>query len=209
MLGDIKTSIEILDKLSKWLRDIVARSSGEQQRDAVLLGETGKLFIALRALDNEIHALLGQLTLFDLDWPVARRQTLMEQINAFAHREQIIRMIRESLKEVQKLMGGAKKEDWKLALEVFGCGASILRTMSDSDATPFPDTDALRDFVMRIKNAKTADEVQKVIQSAKEILDLLDRKRLAAADEAFGRLKGQILLRHPTLPAPPSTAGQV
>ena len=200
---DIKVALETIGLISKWVANILAeRRSEQEKKDAQLLAETGKLLISLRALDNTIHSLVGQLTLFDLDWPLTRRNELIAEINDFAHREEIITIIRQVLRQLPQLWAGAKEEDWKLSLEIYGCGTDLLRTLSDSPVTPFPDTDALREFAMRIKKAENQADVEAVIAKSEVILNILDRKRLAAADEVFGRMKGQILARHPKLPNP-------
>jgi len=203
LLLDIKTALEIVDKISKWMTQIVHESRASQEKeDAQLLGEAAKLLASLRALDNSIHSLVGKLTVFDLDWAPDRRNQLITDINDFAHREDIVTVIRQSLRELQALMPKAKEEDWKLAVEVFGCGADLLRALSDSPVTPFPNTDALREFAMRIKKAESSNDVQRVVEKSELVLNVLDRRRLAAADQVFGRLKGQILARYPGLPRP-------
>jgi len=203
MMEQITAAVAIIGKISTWITPILAgRRAIDEKKDAQLLAETGKLLASLRALDNAIHSLVGQLTLFDLDWTQERRHQLLTQINDFAHKEEIITIIRQALRELQALMAEAKEEDWKLALKVFGCGADLLRGLSDSPVTPFPDTDALREFAMRIKKAQNQSDVATVIEKSEKVLNVLDRKQLSAADETFGRLKGQILARHPKLPIP-------
>lgn len=174
----------------------------DEQNDVRILVQTDKLLTSLRALDNAIHLHVGQLTSCDLDSLTERRNEHIKQINDFAHREEIIDDIRESLRTLEVLKADANKGDQALVLKIFECGADILRALSNSPVTPFPDTDALRDFVMRIRKAQDEQDVQQIICESNKVLRVLDRDCLGVAKEAYGTLKGQIQRRYPKLLKP-------
>lgn len=201
MIDDIKTGIEIIEKISRWTSKVVAGRSGKKERrDAQILAEAGTLLTSMRTLDNAIHAHIGPLLLFDAGWSQERREEIVGQINDFAQKEEIIAAIRRSLRGLQVFMTEADEYDRPLLLALSEHGAQLLRTLSGSYVTPFPDVDALREFAMRIRNARDGADVQQVGETAKETLELLDRKSLAEADEIVGTLRARILGRHPDLP---------
>jgi nucleoside phosphorylase len=171
----------------------------DEQNDVQILVQTDKLLTSLRALDNAIHLHVGELTSCDLDSLTRERNELIKQISDFAQREELIDDVRESLRTLEVLQVNANKGDQALVTKIFECGADILRVLSNSPVTPFPDTEALRDFVMRIKKAQDERDVQEIIREANKVLNVLDRGRLGAATEAYGTLKGQIQLRYPKL----------
>ena len=171
----------------------------DEQNDVQILVQTDKLLTSLRALDNAIHLQVGELTSCDLDSLTRGRNELIKRISDLAQREELIDDVRESLRTLEVLQVNANKGDQALVTKIFECGADILRVLSNSPVTPFPDTEALRDFVMRIKKAQDEQDVQEIVREANRVLNVLDRGRLGAATEAYGTLKGQIQLRYPKL----------
>src|SRR5690606_25633020 len=94
----------------------------------------------------------------------------------------------------------ADEYDRSLLLTLAEHGARLLQTLSGSYVTPFPDVDALREFAERIRNANNEADAGRIVETARETLELLDRAALAEADEIVGTLRGRILARHPGLP---------
>lgn len=178
-----------------------------EQNDVQILVQADKLLTSLRALDNAIHSHLSELTYCDLESLKKRRNELIKQTSDFAHREELIDDVRESLRTLEVLRRSANKDDETLVSKIFDCGVDILRALSGSDVTPFPDGEALRDFLMRIKKAQNDEDVQTIIFESNKVLNVLDRGRLAAATEAYGTLKGQIQLRYPGVLKPERDSG--
>lgn len=187
----------------------IGAENGEQN-DLQILVQTDRLLSSLRALDNAIHLHLGELAACDLGSLTKRRESIIKQINDFAQKEELVDDIRESLKTLEVFKVNANMSDRALVSEIFECGADILQTLSKSTVTPFPGREALRDLLIRIEKAQKEQDVQEIINESNKILEVLNRRRLGKATEAFGTLKGQILFRHPGLreTAPPGPGPQ-
>jgi hypothetical protein len=160
------------------------------------------LLAAVHTLDNTLRAVISKLNLFDASWSPERRDQLILEINAFANQEQILPILRVYTDQLEMYLREAQYVDQGETQEILQCARGTLAALGDSPVTPFPDTYALRLFLQDIKDARTTDDVVSVIQQSDTALKVVERDVLAKADQAFGRLKGQILSRYKALPDP-------
>jgi hypothetical protein len=196
-LSDLKVLVEIADKTSSWLGQVIDHSKNKKEQQAArLLATAGILVTSMRTLDNSLRAVMRELNLFTTEWPQERRDQLIKSINEFANNEQILPAIRQYYEQLGSLLYEEQAEDQADAQEVLECARGILAAMGESVVTPFPDTNALRTFLDLIKRANTSEEVLSAVEQSETVLEVVGRNVLARADLAFGRLKGQILRRH-------------
>ncbi|MCP5061664.1 MAG: hypothetical protein GY936_04265 [Ignavibacteriae bacterium] len=206
MISDIKESLEIIKNVHGWIKNILnEHRSMQEQHDAQLLGKAVSLLYSFRALDNGIHAVLGKLILLDVGWSREKRLSLLNEIMEFSHREEIITIIRDSLRDLNYLMWKQNDKGEQVTIEedleqfklIFDYGARIVNKLSDSPVTPFPDRDALRDFSEKIKNAKDDESVNNIIATSTQVMDLLQRTyREKEISGKVSTLKHRIMNRH-------------
>ncbi len=206
MISDIKESIEIVRSIHGWIKNIIdEHQSMQEQHDAQLLGSTVSLIYSFRALDNGINTVLGKLIILDEGWSKKERLALLYEITEFAHSEEIITLIRDSLRDINHLLFKTNdkgerithKEDFDQFDKIFQYGAEIVRQMSGSPVTPFPDRDALRDFSDRVKGAENNEDINNIIETSTRIMDMRQRTyRESELSEELSRLKHQIMERH-------------
>ncbi len=206
MIADIREGIEIIRNIHAWIKNILhERKSKQEKHDAQLFGKSASLLISLRALDNGIHHVLGKLILFDPDWSRDERTAVLNEIVDFAGREEIVTTVRDSLRDLDHLMREENAKGERLTIEddrelltyIFEYGAKILRELSGSPVTPFPDRDALRDFIGRIKQAKDEESRKNVVETSEKVMNLLERTY--REEEVFPKLlalKHQMMKRH-------------
>lgn len=202
-LSDLKVLLEIVDKASSWLGQVIAqRNNKKEQQAARLLATAGILVAAMRTLDNSLRTIMSELNLLTGEWPQERREQFVQRINEFANDEKILPVVRQYSEQLSSLLKKPQAEDRKDAQEVLECARGILWALGESVVTPFQDTEALRTFLALVKRANTKDDVLSAIEQSEKVLAVVRRDVLARADLAFGRLKGQILQLHSELPDP-------
>lgn len=203
VLSELNALLGIVDKAQSWLSQVFAqRKNREEQQAANLLAAAGILVAAMRTLDNSLRAITSELNLFTPEWPQERREELVQRMNAFANDEKILPVVRQYSEQLERLLPNAQAGDEEDARAVLECARGILAALGDSPVTPFPDTTALRAFLMLIKQASTPEDVKMAIEQSDSVVALVGRDVLRRADLAFGRLKGRILQRHQKLPKP-------
>jgi len=204
MISEIVALLELKDRAEKWFEHIRTDDKHQQdeQQAARLLETSGILLAALRTLDNTFREVIRELSLFDSAWTKDQRDRAINRVNQFANEEKILPIIRQYHEQLIIILPDTNSVDEVPAREMIRCTDDILWALGDSDVTPFPDTIALRNFLRSIQRAQTTEDVNRVIQQSDEVLDILDRKVIARADSAYGKLKGQILRRYPNLPDP-------
>jgi hypothetical protein len=169
----------------------------EQKRhDDKILKAATDLVDSLRALDNAAHDYLKDLVMFKPTWSQEQRKKVIDDINAFAHREEIITRARRSLGELEYSKARADDQDKDLIQTIFSSGEELLAALSGTDATFFPNMDELEVYLHNIDTAQNQHEAQNVVDKTKAALKVLNRDTLAILDRTLGTLTSQIGHRH-------------
>jgi hypothetical protein len=156
------------------------------ERQAVIVAR--RLFSALRDLDNAIHDRLKDLLLFRADWPPERRIKVIDEINAFANRELIIDDVRAALRHLQLYLQTARGADVPLLEKLFYFGSGFLLGLGQG-ATPFPNYDTLRSFLLQVETASSEEAAAEVVRRTTMTLNVLNRERLAQMRDVLSQLE--------------------
>jgi len=172
-------------------------SKRRRDDDDIILKAATNLVDSLKALDQAAHNHLMELVLFDpKNWSDERRNKVVEAINAFARREEIIPRTRQSLGALEVSAKKADDADKELIQTIINLGEELRTSLGGPDATFFPDLNELEVYLHNIKTAQSAQEVQAVIDKTKATLRVLNRDTLATLERTLGKLTSQIGHRH-------------
>jgi hypothetical protein len=197
-----KALFDVMEKAYSWAKKVSDNSKNiREQQDSRILATSGVLVASLRTIDNMFRNILSELRLFESDWAPERRQQIITRIREFAEQEHVIRIIRESVSQLEVFESEA--DDLSESVNtLLSCGKGILNAFEDSTVTPFPSVIDFRNYLQSIKNAQNELDVKFVIKDTDRYIDSFDRSILREADETFGKLKGLILKRNPNMPDP-------
>ena len=174
-------------------------NEGRRRRDDddIILKAATDVVDSLKALDQAAHNYLTDLVLFKPnDWPSERRKKAIEDINAFARREEIIPRTRQSLGTLEFSVKEAGDKDKKLIQTIINLGEELLKALGGPDATFFRDLNELEVYLHNIETAQSPQETQAVIDKTQAVLKVLNRDKLATLERTLGNLTSQIGHRH-------------
>ena len=200
VLADAKVLIDVLKAADEWLQQVVQRAKRRRDRAAAqVLHDAFVVVAAMRAYDNAFRPLLGQLLTFSVEWSPDQRRRLSEELNAFFDIEQVLPPFRQALRGLESAsLDGAGAEPVERVMAAATTFSEEIAGSIRLEKENYVSRRAISDALLY---GRSHEDEATVRQWAETLVQTLDRPLLAGADNAFGRVRQEILAAH-DLPDP-------
>jgi len=202
---------KLLAEGGNWIAHVMEkRRSKGAQMCAHILHEAGVVTVLIRSLDTEIRQLIASLIKLDKTTSQKKREAIFDAINDFVQSKTTVTRLAEAnsaLVELHKRFGLlSPKTRTALDHPLWHFNNLSLAVVDVVNAEPFePDFFGdweIADLWIRLKDAKTNEQMAGAAAFAREKLQKMDFLFATHASTRFGKLKAVVLSRFPSLPAP-------
>jgi len=199
MLGELTTFIELTEKAGGWLATVLQHNRRERDRRAAqVLYNAFVLTASMRTYDNTFRRILGRLLVFDGRWEQDERSELLADLLEFFDTETVLPRFRQALAALEN---ANVDEQVRAGLDRLLTKAGSFHGQVDEVTGRKSEFHIPRTVLDALRRGDDQESVEEIVFWAEEYVDLLDRRVLAEADEAFGVLRQTVLSKH-NLPDP-------